>query len=168
MTDADLALIDKHFPHLARQREWDDYFMGMAEYVATKSKDRSTKVGAVIVSPEDHAVLSTGWNGFPRGVNDNVDERHGRPAKYLWTEHAERNAVYNAVRRGVPLLGSAIYVTHMPCCDCARALVQSGIKTLVTREPEWDNPHIKATQHLEVSRLMFEEAGIAVRWVGKS
>lgn len=151
----------------ARQAEWDAYFMGMAEYVCTKSKDRSTQVGAVIVGTDGNAVLSTGWNGFPRGVDDEPDDRHLRPAKYQWTEHAERNAIYNAAREGVRLKGSTIYVTHMPYCDCARALVQSGISTLVTREPDWNDPHVKATQHVEVSRTMFAEAGIAVRWIGK-
>ena len=75
---------------------WDQYFFDIVNVVKEKSKDRSTKVGAIIVGP-DQGVRSTGFNGFPRGVNDNVDARHERPAKYLYTEHAERNAIYNAV-----------------------------------------------------------------------
>ena len=73
---------------------WDEYFMKMAEHVKTKSKDRSTQVGAVIVG-EGHVVLSVGYNGFPRGVNDDIDSRYERPAKYMWTEHAERNAIFS-------------------------------------------------------------------------
>lgn len=103
----------------------------MAEYVSTKSKDKSTKVGAVIVGPNNE-VLSVGWNGFPRGVNDDVEERHERPAKYEWTEHGERNAIYNAARHGIRLDGTTLYTTHDPCADCARAIVQSGIRHVVT------------------------------------
>lgn len=112
---------------------WDDFFLGLAGYVSQKSKDQSTKVGAVIVGP-DHEVLSLGWNGFPRGVDDNVQERHERPAKYEWTEHAERNAIYNAARHGIALRGATIYVTHAPCAACARAIVQSGIRAVVSGE----------------------------------
>lgn len=150
---------------LAREYEWDTYFLGMAGYVATKSKDRSTKVGAVITSTEDHAVLSTGWNGFPRGVDDNIELRHTRPEKYYWTEHAERNAVYNAARRGIPLLGATIYVTLMPCCDCARAIIQTGIGTLVTVEPDRRDEHRLVTTHHDVSTVLLREAGVEVRFV---
>lgn len=141
---------------------WDEFFYGMAVYTSVKSKDRSTKVGAVIVGQPDQSVLSLGWNGFPRGINDDAEDRHERPAKYRWTEHAERNAIYNAVRRGVPLIGSTIYVTQMPCCDCARAIVQSGVSRVVTIEPSWDDPHLCATQHLDVSRTLFAEGDVAL------
>jgi dCMP deaminase len=146
------------------QVEWDQTWIGMAEFIANrKSKDRSTKVGAVIVAG-DQAVLSLGWNGFPRGVDDKVEARHERPAKYQWTEHAERNAIYNAVRRGVPLLGSTIYVTHFPCCDCARGIAQSGVTEIVTREPDWGNVHLQNTQYPEVSVSILCEAGVQVRF----
>ena len=82
---------------------WDEYFLTLCDAVALKSKDRSTKLGCVIVGV-GHEVRSTGYNGFPRGVNDNVDARHQRPEKYKWTEHAERNAIYNAARCGVSVL----------------------------------------------------------------
>jgi dCMP deaminase len=93
-----------------------------------------------------------------------VEERHNRPEKYLWTEHAERNAIYNAVRRGVPLLGSTIYTTLFPCCECARAIVQSGIAYVVSVEPDWTDDHRKATTRFDVSRQIFEEAGVDVRF----
>lgn len=153
-------------PEQAQSRdEWDAYFMGLAHAVATKSKDRSTKVGAVIVGTDDQAILTTGWNGFPRRVSDNIMSRHDRPEKYFWTEHAERNAIYNAVRRGVPLMGSTIYTTLYPCCDCARAIVQSGIAHLVSIEPEWNDEHRRATTHFDVSRQIFTETGVSVRYV---
>lgn len=138
--------------------DWVDYFMGMARHAATKSKDRSVQVGAVIVG-RDNAVLSTGWNGFPRGVNDNVDTRHERPEKYLWTEHAERNAIFNAAAHGISLRGSTLYTTLMPCCDCARAIIQSGIAAIVSPKPE---PSRLGTSHHDVSLAMFREAGVGV------
>lgn len=144
---------------LAHPSDWDDYFMGMARHAATKSKDRSVKVGAVIVG-RGNAILSTGWNGFPRGVDDYVEERHERPTKYLWTEHAERNAIFNAASLGVPLWGSTLYTTLMPCCDCARAIIQSGIHLVVTPEPEAAR---RCTSHHDVSSAMFAEAGVTVR-----
>ena len=103
---------------------WDNYFFELLEVVRNKSKDRSTKVGAIIVGP-DNEIRSTGFNGFPRKINDDIDERHERPDKYLWTEHAERNAIYNAVRMGVPLKGCTLYVYGFPCSDCARVIIQA-------------------------------------------
>ena len=111
---------------------WDEYFMRMAELVKTKSKDRSTQVGSVIVG-EGHIVLSVGYNGFPRGINDEIEERHERPIKYHWVEHSERNSIFSAARSGTKLLGSTIYITGggFACSDCARAIVQAGIAEAV-------------------------------------
>ena len=88
---------------------WNEYFMAMARLVAKKSKDPSMQVGVVIVGP-DHEVRSTGFNGFARGVNENYSSRWGRPAKYKWVEHAERNAIYNAARMGTP--NGGVYCLH--------------------------------------------------------
>lgn len=117
---------------------WDQKFLRLALEIASWSKDKSTKVGAVIVGP-DHEILSTGYNGMCRGANDNRPERHERPEKYIWMEHAERNAVFNAARIGVSLKGSTLYCNSteslytfgMSCVDCTRAIIQSGIKRLV-------------------------------------
>ncbi len=112
--------------------KWDDYFLKMADLVATKSKDRSTKVGCVVVGPSNE-VRTTGYNGFCRGIDDDVNSRHDRPDKYLWTEHAERNAVYNAARNGIKLECCTMYVNMFPCADCARAIIQSGITRVVAK-----------------------------------
>ena len=107
---------------------WTEYFLNIAEQVKLKSKDKSTQIGAVIVGV-DNEVLSTGYNSFPRGLDDTIDERQERPEKYFWFEHAERNAIYNAARIGVSLKNSTIYLTSgLPCMDCARGIVNSGIK----------------------------------------
>jgi len=141
--------------------KWDRRYLGIAAVVASWSKDRSTKVGCVIVG-EAGQVLSTGYNGFPRGIDDDAEGRHARPAKYLWTEHAERNAVYNAARTGVSLLGSALYLPWFPCADCARAIIQSGIAVIVVQKAKRDDTHWDET--LSVAEEMLAEAGVVIRW----
>lgn len=141
---------------------WDSYFMTMANHVATRSKDRSTKVGCVIVGP-DNEVRSTGYNSFPRGINDDAPERHERPEKYLWTEHAERNAIYNAARMGTPLKGCRAYLPWFPCMDCARALVQAGIVELVAIRPDLEDK--RWGEDFKRVGALFDEAGVRVRFV---
>lgn len=117
---------------------WDDRWMDMAKLVSTWSKDRSRQCGAVIVDSRN-VLVSIGWNGFPRGVDDNVDARHERPQKYDWTEHAERNAIFNSAANGHPVRGCKIYIPWYPCTDCARAIIQSGITKIICQEPDWDD-----------------------------
>ena len=138
---------------------WDERWMDLAKLVASWSKDRSTKCGAVIVD-DRHTVLSLGWNGFPRHVNDDVPERHERPDKYKWTEHAERNAVYNAANTGTKLDGSTIYVTFFPCSDCARSIIQSGIRSVFTYYPDFKNE--RWGNDFRFSHKMLEEAGVSI------
>ena len=137
--------------------------MELALAVGGWSKDRSRKVGCVIVGPNNE-IRATGYNGFPRRVDDTPAERHERPLKYLWTEHAERNAIYNAAYSGIPLAGSRIYIPWYPCIDCARAIVQAGIVELVAMEPDWHDGQWGEGFH--VARQMFDEAGILVRFLG--
>lgn len=114
-------------------KRWDNRWLDMCEQIAGWSKDRSRKVGAVIVGSRNE-LLSIGWNGFPRGVDDDVECRHDRPEKYAWTVHAETNAIFNAASQGVKLAGSTIYVggdVTWPCAGCAGAIVQSGITCVV-------------------------------------
>lgn len=142
--------------------KWHNRFMEMAELVATWSKDTSTKVGAIVVG-EDREIRSTGYNGVVRGVDDDIPERLERPTKYDFFEHAERNAVYNACLIGASLKGCVIYVTAMPCPDCARAIIQSGIKMVVTKQlPPIDENTPKGTWRDKViySEQMFKEAGV--------
>lgn len=143
---------------------WDDRWIGLASYVAEWSKDRSRKNGAVIVDNRQ-SVVSLGWNGFPRGIDDDVPERHIRPYKYLWTEHAERNALYNGVAIGAPALGCRVYTTLYPCADCARAIIQSGIVEVICPEPNWDDDTY--AHSFAVTKLMLEEAGVRVSFYEK-
>lgn len=113
---------------------WDEYWLNMANVVATKSKDRSTKAGCVIVTTENE-ILSIGFNGMCRNSSfDDDDWANERPEKYFHYEHAERNAIYNAARNGIALLGSVLYVTGPPCVDCGRAIVQAGVQEVI-----WDS-----------------------------
>ena len=92
---------------------WDERFMALAEHIGSWSKDRGRQVGCVIVAP-DNTIRAIGYNGFPRGLDDDDDERHSRPAKYLWTEHAERNAMYVAARSGIAIAGCRLFIVAMP------------------------------------------------------
>lgn len=141
---------------------WDNRWMDMAKLVATWSKDRSRTCGAVIVD-DRNVLVSIGWNGFPRGIDDDVDMRHERPAKYKWTEHAERNAIFNAAANGHPTKGCTMYLPWYPCADCARAIIQSGITEIVCIEPDW-NDHVWA-EDFSVVREMLEESEIGVRFI---
>lgn len=136
--------------------------MDLARQVSTRSKDRSTKVGCVIVGP-DNEIRSTGYNGFPRGINDRNEARHQRPEKYLWTEHAERNAIYNAAGAGIALSGCTAYLPWFPCMDCARGLVQVGIVELVALKPDLNDP--KWGEDFKRVGILLEEAGVRLRFV---
>ena len=115
--------------------EWDCYFLKIAKVVSIKSKDPSTKHGCVIVGPS-HEIRTTGYNGFPRGIKD--DYRYNdRQIKYMYAEHSERNAIYNAAKHGISLEGCTLYVTGTPCHDCCRGIIQSGIvRVVMLKDPE--------------------------------
>jgi dCMP deaminase len=145
--------------------KWEQYFRTIANQVKMKSKDENTKIGAVIVG-SDNEIVSTGYNSFPRGIDDNVDSRQERPEKYFWFEHAERNALYNAARIGVSTKGCTMYLTcGIPCADCARGIINSGISKIVC---ENDLTFGASTQmwyeHAKRSLVMFEEAGVEVAY----
>lgn len=143
---------------------WDDYFMTMMYLAAMRSKDESTHVGAVVVDGLN-IVRSMGYNSFVRGINDDVPERQVKPEKYFWFEHAERNAIYNSQ---LSLRGCRMYTNGIPCMDCARAIVQEGIKEVIVDKLWDDNNYAQWVEHAVRSRVMFEEAGVKLRfWEGK-
>lgn len=143
---------------------WKEYFINIAEEVKTKSKDQSTQIGAVIVG-KDKEIVSTGYNSFPRGLNDDLQERQERPEKYFWFEHAERNAIYNAARIGVSLKESTIYLTSgLPCMDCARGLIQAGVKKVICKEVCTTKNHEKWREQQQKSLLMLSECGVEVEF----
>ncbi len=117
---------------------WDEYFMGIAMLAARRSKDPNTQVGACIVSPEN-IIISTGYNGMPVGCSDDEFpwEREGEQTKYPYVVHAELNAILNA--NGRDLRGSRIYVALFPCNECAKAIIQSGIKEVLYLSDKYNN-----------------------------
>lgn len=141
--------------------DWKKRFIELSEYIASWSKDESTKVGAVITD-DDNTILSVGYNGFPRNMDDNVERRKKRPEKYFYTEHAERNAIYNAGRSGMKLKGSNIYVMWFPCVGCSRAIVQVGIKQLVCPKPDFNDD--KWGEEFSISYEILSECGVEVNF----
>ena len=136
---------------------WDEYFMGVAKLAAMRSKDPNTQVGSCIVS-EDNNILSMGYNGFPKGCSDEDFpwERDGEDelaTKYPFVTHSELNAILNY--RGGSLEGCKIYVTLFPCNECAKAIIQAGIKTVVFAENKYDG-----TPSVEASKRLMNAAGV--------
>lgn len=135
---------------------WDEYFMGVAMLSGMRSKDPSTQVGACIVS-NDNKILSMGYNGFPKGCSD--DEfpwaREGNPLdnKYFYSTHSELNAILNY--RGGSLEGAKIYVSLFPCNECAKAIIQAGIKTVI-----YDCDKYADTPSVIASKRMFDAATV--------
>ena len=140
--------------------KWDIRFIELAKHISNWSKDPSTKVGCVVVG-EDREIRSTGFNGFPRGIEDDDERLLDREKKYLLICHAEENAIMHAARTGVSLKGSTAYVTWPPCSRCARSLIQSGIKEIIYPEPG-EIPE-RWIDDFTISNSMIEEAGVIVK-----
>ncbi len=138
------------------KEKWDERFLELAESIATWSKDPSRGVGAVIVSPLLQ-VLATGYNGLPRGFEDQV-ERLQRPVKYDLTVHAEMNAIIQCARNGVSPVDATLYSTFSPCIHCTLSIVQSGITRVVTRSVARGDAHWN--ESIDKSISMLEEVGI--------
>jgi dCMP deaminase len=164
---------------------WDDYFIKLAEVVSLRSRDPSTKVGAVVVGPGKE-ILTTGYNGFARGVYDrgtaiqgemrggdptglrvvDFSERWQRPDKYNWVVHAEHNCVLNAARTGTSLLEATMYVMYSgtPCMTCCSAIIQAGIAEVVMGPTPFPGVGEGEFYHVnEDARNMLREADVVVR-----
>ena len=110
--------------------DWDQRFLNLAKHISQWSKDPSTKVGCVVVGP-DREIRSTGFNGLPRGIEDNDERLNNREIKYPLICHAEESAIMHAARIGISLKDCTAYVTWPPCTRCARSLVQAGVSTII-------------------------------------
>lgn len=137
---------------------WDEYFMGLAHLSALRSKDPNTAVGAAIVDG-NHKVVSVGYNGFPKGCSDDVFpwNREGTflNSKYAYVVHAELNAILNAPR---PVTGCTLYVSLFPCNECAKAIIQSGIRRIVYESDKYAD-----TDSTKASRRMLEATGVELQ-----
>lgn len=136
-------------------QKWNDRFMEMAELVAGWSKDPSTKVGALIVD-HDRRVVATGYNGFPRGVNDDPGRYETKMVKYKMIVHSEANAILNAVKS---VRDCTMYTTKYPCSECAKLIIQSGIARVITPEPSKEGIWAEDSEY---SRAMFRESMVFV------
>lgn len=134
-------------------KRWDERYLNLAQFVSGWSKDPSTRVGAVITDPRNQ-VVSVGYNGLPRGMEDTPERLNNREVKYKLIVHAERNAMIFAER---PLHGCTLYTwPFMPCAQCAGMVIQSGIRRVVA--PHSDNPRWQ--EDFALVRAMFSEAGV--------
>ena len=133
---------------------WDEYFMGVALLASKRSKDPNTQVGACIVD-ENNVIISTGYNGFPIGCSDDDFpwDREGENTKYPFVVHAELNAILNA--SGKLLRGARVYVALFPCNECAKAIIQAGIKEVIYLSDKYAN-----TPLTQASKLMLNTAGV--------
>ena len=140
--------------------KWDRRFLDLASHISTWSKDPSTKVGCVVVG-EDREIRSTGFNGFPRGIEDDAERLADREQKYPLICHAEENAIMHAARTGVSLKGNIAYVTWPPCTRCTRSLIQAGVSEVVY-PADIEIPE-RWTEDFGIAMGMMQEAGITVR-----
>lgn len=140
-------------------------YFKIAEFQAnTLSKDPSSKVGCIFLKPKTYEQLTMGYNGMPRKINESLDTgRWNRPQKYMWVEHAERNAIYNACRNGIPLENSIVITTKFPCCDCTRGIIQSGAIMIITSKPNMNDKNWKESS--EVALEMIKEYGISLHYI---
>ena len=144
--------------------KWRNRYLLLAKHFSTWSKDPSTQVGAVAVS-DNGLILSEGWNGFPRGIQDTPDRLGDRQTKYDYMVHAEKNLIYNATRNGISLLNSNLYVYGLPVCsECAKGVIQVGIKSVYVLT---DTMNVRDTwvESWKKTTDMFDEVGISYEWV---
>lgn len=150
---------------MMEEDKWVQRYLEMAKLVSTWSKDPSTRVGAVAVGKHGQ-ILSTGYNGFPRKIDDTQDRLNDRPTKYEFTIHAEMNIVYNASLTGISLDGSSVYVYGLPVCsECTKGLIQAGVSRVVMMVKASDEAMDRWSGSTQKSLDMFSEAGIEVTMV---
>lgn len=144
-----------------KSNKWHKRYIDLARTVASWSKDPSTQCGAVIIGDEGQ-VLSQGYNGFPRNISDNEDDYKNREIKYEKIVHAEKNAIYNAALNGVSPKGATLYVHGLPCChECAKAIIQVGIKEVVmhkSNDPRWN-------ESCTLGKELFDEAQVKITYI---
>ena len=139
---------------------WDAKYIRLADNISLWSKDPSKKIGAIAVGI-DGQILSQGYNGFPRGINDTSERYLDREVKYKFIVHAEMNCIYNATLTGVSLKGSTLYVSGLPICsECAKGIIQVGIKRVVMNNADKVPPNWQ--ESWTISKALFAEAGVEV------
>jgi dCMP deaminase len=151
---------------MIKNYSWDQYFMTLAYLISMKSKDPSTRVGAVIVGV-DKEIISTGYNGLPRNIDDKLNRYTDKNYKYLSSNHAEENAILHCARNGTSSKGCSIYTPWIPCSRCAKSIIQAGIIEVIydenfpgnTKENQCDNWQ----ESIEISNELMLEANIKIK-----
>jgi dCMP deaminase len=138
------------------------YLQLARQYAQLFSRDPHTQVAALFIAPSSQSILSSGCNSFPRGVRE-TEERWERPTKYTYVTHAEINGICNAARHGTSLENSIAVTTLFPCVHCTKAMIQVGIKTLVTERPDLENP--QWGDEFRVALSLLSEAGIDIMYI---
>lgn len=139
--------------------KWDKRYLDLAKEISSWSKDPSTKVGAVAIGNKGH-VLSQGYNGFPRGIEDNEEILLNREAKYKLMVHAEQNCIYNATYNGISLKNSSLYVYGLQICnECAKAIIQVGISRVVMDKQQQED---RWKESMESAQKLFKESGVII------
>ena len=143
----------------AKTYKWDKRYLALAEHISTWSKDPSKKIGAVAVGDKGQ-VLDQGYNGFPRGIDDQESMYENKVIKYQHVVHAEMNCIYNATYNGTSLDGATLYIHGLPVCsECAKGIIQVGIKRVVTEEILTSTPE-RWVESTQLTKKMFDEAGV--------
>jgi len=142
--------------------KWDIRFMQMAKEISNWSKDPSRKIGAVAID-ENRRILSTGYNGFPAGIDDSFERLNDRDKKYKYVIHAEKNCIYNACLNGISLKDSLLYVWGLPVCsECAKGVIQVGVSKVFYGYSIKDYDDSMWLDSFQVTKSMFDEVGIEV------
>ena len=145
---------------MVKSKKWHARYLSLAREVSTWSKDPSTKIGSVAVG-ENGQILSQGYNGFPRGIEDTEERLHNREEKYNYVVHAEKNCIYNACLNGVSLKGSNVFVHGLPVCnECCKGLLQVGVKGVIMGNPpgiheSWEEKFLLTKSKLLEAKIPF-------------
>ena len=149
---------------ISKTYKWDKRYINLAAQIALWSKDPSRKIGAVAVGSKGQ-VLSQGYNGFPRGISDDDTMYQNKVTKYQRVVHAEMNCIYNATYNGTSLDGATLYIHGLPVCsECAKGIIQVGIKRVVTKEIDDSMPE-RWVESTQLTKQMFEESGVTYDFI---
>lgn len=149
---------------ISKTYKWDKRYINLAAHIAKWSKDPSRKIGAVAVGSKGQ-VLSQGYNGFPRGISDDDNMYQNKVTKYQRVVHAEMNCIYNATYNGTSLDGATLYIHGLPVCsECAKGIIQVGIKRVVTKEIDDSMPE-RWVESTQLTKQMFEESGVTYDFI---
>jgi len=152
-------------PYVICDMSFDEWFMRMVYLIALKSKDPSTKIGAVLV--KDKRIISTGYNGFPIGVNDLPERYLNKETKYKMVVHGEDNAVLSAARFGISTKDAVLYTQGVPCNECCKSVIQGGIKEIIIHSVWSEKTGAKWLESQITSEIMLKECGIPIKSIDK-